>query len=511
MTLRKKILLSNIFMVLIPIILTITIWKLYILFNNDSLWIKSIDWATKQEDSVATKQNILYLFEAEFSDDKWESVMVHNQSGKNSVLKLDEEKLREITQLGFHLSIASEDAILFSNMNENDLSLLENMKISETKVDGSLHWIENFVVIRDQIMIDENPCVLTAIYNKKNADIGVINSMVPMYMVSYTVLILFSCVAACSFAFMAFILAKWLNHSVVEPLEELKKGTNYIATNNFDYQIDYTRKDEFGDVCREFDNMRKVLKTTHEDRNRYEKERQELLRGISHDLRSPLTSIRGYTEGILEGVANNEEKRKKYCEAILIRTSDMERLTDNLSEFVHLDNREVVLKKSIVNIVDYIGKILENYTLYMENNNVKVEYTSKIKEAYVSMDVFHMDRVFNNIIENTVKHRSTDNSIIKINLTEGSNEKEIQIEFLDNNADGVKENQLTRIFESFYRGNASRTKPENGSGLGLAVVKSIINQHGGRVEAFLDNGLGIRIYLPIDDERSWENEKNFDC
>ncbi len=500
MTLRKKILLSNIFMVIVPIIFTITVWKLYIFFN-DGVWLKSINWAADQEDIVATKQNILYLFEAELSDAKWQSIMVENQNGKNNLLKLNEEKIQEIAQLGFHLRIDSDDVVLFSNMDENDLSLLDNMKISETEVDGSLYWKENFIVIKDKITINEKPYVVMAVYNEKNADTGVINSMVPMYMVSYTVLILFGCVAVGGFAFMAFILAKWLNHSVVEPLEELKKSTNYIAKNKFDYKIDYSRNDEFGDVCREFDSMRKVLKTTHEDRTKYEKERQELLRGISHDLRSPLTSIRGYTEGILEGVANNEEKRKKYCEAILMRTSDMERLTNNLSEFVHLDSREVVLKKTSVNIVDYIEKMLKNYTLYMENNNVKIEYHPNIRAADVNMDIFHMDRVFNNIIENTVKHRRMESSIIKINVTKSFDEKEIQIEWLDNN-NFVKEHQITHIFESFYRGNESRTKPGNGSGLGLAVVKSIINQHGGRVEAFLDNGLGIRVYLPIYYERS---------
>ncbi len=510
MNLRKKILVSNILMVIIPIIVTMTIWGLYILFNN-GIWLKSINWESKQEDIVGIKQNVLYLFEVEFSEDKWESIMAENQNGKNDVLKLNKEKVQEIAELGFHLSINSEDKTLFSNMDEKDIRLLDDMKISQAKGDGSLYWKENFIVMKDKIIINEKPCTLIAVYNEENADKGVINSMMPMYMISYTLLILFGCLVVCSIIFVVFILAKWLNLSVVEPLEKLKKSTNYIAENKFDYKIDYNRNDEFGDVFREFDNMRKVLKIAHEDRNRYEKERQELLRGISHDLRSPLTSIRGYTEGILEGVANSEEKRKKYCEAILIRTSDMERLTKNLSEFVHLDSREVALKKSIVDIKDYIKKSLKNHILYLEDNNVEVEYDSKIKEAEVNLDIFQMDRVFNNIIENTVKHRSTENSIIKISLTKTADEKEIKIEFLDNNKDSIEESQITRIFESFYRGNVSRTNPENGSGLGLAVVKSIINQHGGRVEAFLDNGLGIRIYLPIYNERSAKNEENSDC
>ncbi len=509
MTLRRKILLSNIFMVIIPIIFTITIWGLYIFFN-DGLLLKSINWSSKQEDIAGAKQNILYLFETELSDAKWQSIILENSNEKSNVLKLNEKKIEEIGQLGFHLSVDAEDVNLFSNMEEEDLSLLDTVKISEPKVDGSLHWVDNFIVIKDRITIEDKSFVLTAVYNKKYADTGVIKSMVPMYMVSYTVLILFAFLAACSFAFMAFILAKWLNHSVVEPLEELKKSTNHIAMNQFDYTIDYNRNDEFGDVCREFDKMRRVLKTADEDRNRYEQERQELLRGISHDLRSPLTTIRGYTEGILEGVANSEQKRKKYCEAILMRTSDMERLTENLFDFVHLDSREAVLKKTSVNIINYTDELLKKYSLYMEKNSVKVEYHSHIKEVYVNIDVFNMDRVFNNIIENTVKHRVTESSIIMLNLSTSLNKKEVQIELLDNNK-GVKEEQLPRIFESFYRGNQSRTKPENGSGLGLAVVKSIINQHGGRVEAFLNNGLGIRIYLPIYYGRSLKNEKNPDC
>lgn len=309
MTLRKRIILSNICMVVVPILFTLTIWTIYVYFNDGS-WVKPINRASKTEDFVGTTQNILYLFEAELSDMNWEVVMLPDKGRTDIILYPEQEKVEELSELGFHLRVESGDTILFSNMDEFDIALLERAGVGETRTDGALYWIEDSMVIKDSFHLDERICTLTAVYNETKADAGIRSSMIPMYMVSPVMGILFLCIAVCSITFMAFILTKWLNHSVVEPLEALKTCADRITENDFDYRIGYYENDEFGDVCREFEQMRKALKNAHEDRERYEEERRELLRGVSHDLRSPLTSIRGYAEGLLDGMADSEEKKE---------------------------------------------------------------------------------------------------------------------------------------------------------------------------------------------------------
>lgn len=177
-----------------------------------------------------------------------------------------------------------------------------------------------------------------------------------------------------------------------------------------------------------------------------------------------------------------------------------------LSSLVRLESSEKPLNLADVGIGDYFDEFISSHSVYAEENNICIEYSHDCKDESFRIDKSEMNRVFGNLLENTVRHRNDKSSVVKLSVTVGGGKAEIRY---SDNGPGVRTEQLDRIFDSFYRGDESRTRPENGSGLGLAVVKSIIVKHGGSVSAYIENGLGILIVLPLA-ERKDINEKDTD-
>lgn len=125
-----------------------------------------------------------------------------------------------------------------------------------------------------------------------------------------------------------------------------------------DYEIQYQKKDELGAVCQDFNEMRLYLKQSVDQRLEFEQRRRELITGISHDLRTPLTSIKGYLDGLLDGIASTEEMRQRYLQAIKIRTQDLERLVDSLSTYNRLENPSFRYRMQEINLKSFIEDYL---------------------------------------------------------------------------------------------------------------------------------------------------------
>ena len=227
---------------------------------------------------------------------------------------------------------------------------------------------------------------------------------------------------------------------------------------------------------------------------------------ITHDLRSPLTSIKGYAMGIKDGIANTPEKRNRYCDAILTRVDDMERLTGSLSLLVRMDKGSEFLRLDKVNLDEYIRQLLSEKEVWLADRKVDVRYRTQAPEAEVKLDIREMQRVFMNLFDNTVKYRTAERSRVEIAVRQNSDKVEIRV---SDDGPGVGKQHLEHIFETLYRADKSRTAPEKGSGVGLAVVKRIIEGQGGQVEATSENGLCITMTLPSAKGES-RNEENTD-
>lgn len=243
------------------------------------------------------------------------------------------------------------------------------------------------------------------------------------------------------------------------------------------------------------DEMRAYLKESVEQRLRDEKRRRDLVTGISHDLRTPLTSITGYLEGLMDGIADTPEKRMRYLQAIKIRTGNLVSLVDSLSEYCRLDNGfryrmvETDFKK-------FVEQYLETCRHDAEQNNVTMEFIYGNETYPVQIDREELKRVFDNLFTNTVKYRNSEKSHILISLKRTLTGTDIELVFKDDGP-GVPKDSLEQIFDSFYRVDDARAQSEQGSGIGLAVVKEIILGHGGSIHAENRKGLAIIIHLPI--------------
>ncbi len=272
MTLRKKMILSNVLTVVLPAAMLLILWAGVVRFSSGT-YLKPIRRASEGGDTLTEAMNILYTFEAELSDVDWDRVSFPGENGMESVISPEQGRVEELNSLGYHIQVESAEEVLFSNMDETDLSLLGDVK---TKAEGTISWKEGSLVIRDSFRLSGKTYYLTAVYNKNRVDLGVQKSLVPMYMVSPSILLTLVVAAFFCVALTSFILSGWMNRAVLVPLEELKKGADRIAEGDLDHRISYDGKDEFGDVCSEFDHMRLQLKEAKQEQKRYDDQKKAL-------------------------------------------------------------------------------------------------------------------------------------------------------------------------------------------------------------------------------------------
>lgn len=291
------------------------------------------------------------------------------------------------------------------------------------------------------------------------------------------------------------ILSSKVSKSLIVPLELLSYGAEQIKEGNLDFDMTYESDDEFAKVCSEFDEMRIRLKDSIEKQLKYEENRKELIVGISHDIRTPLTAIKGYVQGLRDGVAKTPEKQKKYLDTIYAKTNDINSLVESLFIFSKLDTGSFPFNFQKIHISNYVENF---YNLVREEflgKGIEISFQNNCEyNNMVKLDCKEMNRVFLNILENSVKYKKDDLGLVTIKLYERENR--VVIEIADNGK-GVSDDELSNLFLSFYRGDSSRTNPSEGSGLGLSISKHIVEAHDGEIMAENMNGLTLKIILPI--------------
>lgn len=293
----------------------------------------------------------------------------------------------------------------------------------------------------------------------------------------------------------AIILILWLYRSIIHPMNILKRATKEMKEGNLDYSIRMKTYDEIGELCDDFEEMRIHLKELIEVKMKYEKDSREILGNISHDLKTPLTTIKGYAEGIIDGVADSPEKLDRYIRTIYTKANDMSALVDELAMIAMLDNNSLAYNFQIVEISDYFNDCIDDLSFELEVKNITLEYENNISNSCkVIVDREQLKRAIHNIIGNAVKYMDKKLGKVGVRITEQT--EFVQIEIEDNGA-GIGEEDLPHIFDRFYRADASRNTQKGGSGLGLAIVKKIMMEHGGLVWASSELGKGTTIYFTV--------------
>ncbi len=290
------------------------------------------------------------------------------------------------------------------------------------------------------------------------------------------------------------MLVSFIYREIAVPVGQLSEGTRRIAEGDLDFEIETPDvEDTMAELCRSFEYMRKKLKESTERTIENESENRKLISNITHDLKTPVTSIKGYAEGLLDGVADTPEKRQKYIRTIYNKANDMDRLINELTFYAGIDTNRIPYSFARINISEYFDDCVDEIGIDLESHNIAVGYTNDLdRETKIIADPEQLKKVINNIIGNSVKYMDKEEGRIYIRLKD--EEGAILIEIEDNGR-GIDNKDVPYIFDRFYRTDTSRNSSKGGSGIGLSIVKKIMEDHGGRVWAQSRPGEGTTIFL----------------
>ena len=291
------------------------------------------------------------------------------------------------------------------------------------------------------------------------------------------------------------MLTAWVYRSILWPIGKLQEATKQIRDGNLDFTLDVEDDDEIGQLCQNFEEMRIRLKESTEEKIQYDKESKELISNISHDLKTPITAIKGYAEGLMEGVASSPEKRDQYIRTIYNKANDMDRLINELTFYSKIDTNKIPYTFSKINVANYFRDCVEEVGLELEARGIELGYFNFVDEdVMVIADAEQMKRVINNIIGNSLKYMDKKNGIINIRILDVGDFVQVEIE---DNGKGIGQKELPYIFDRFYRTDSSRNSSKGGSGIGLSIVKKIIEDHGGKIWATSKLGIGTEIHFVL--------------
>lgn len=295
--------------------------------------------------------------------------------------------------------------------------------------------------------------------------------------------------------FTSLMLTQWIHKGVFEPINELNVAMRKIKEGNFDYVLETDAKGEIGDLYRNYEDMRLRLKESTEENTQHEKQNKELVSNISHDLKTPITAIKGYVEGIMDGVADTPEKMDRYIKTIYNKANEMDLLINELTLYSKIDSNRIPYNFSTVLVNDYFDDCAEDLAMELEARGIEFGYFNYVEsDVKIIADVEQLKRVINNIVSNSEKYMDKEHG--KINLRVKDVGDFVQIE-LEDNGKGIGAKELPHIFDRFYRTDASRNSSKGGSGIGLSIVKKIVEEHGGKIWATSKEGTGTVMYFVI--------------
>lgn len=425
--------------------------------------------------------------------------------------KIEELKkfVSPIEALGSQIYIECNNEKFYSSSQKNDILQMANSITPINTAMNTNYFGENGIVIVSHCESKDNRyLVLIASDNYTVNDVNSRNTAQDFTSLTFgktgIIVLIMALIFITIIASLSVVTAKVIN----KPLKQLDFGANQIAGGNLDYRIDYESKNELGTVVNAFNNMAEKLRESIEEKNEMQESRKEMIAGVAHDLRTPLTSVKGYVEGLMDGIANTPEKQERYLKTIYSSTKDMERLLDELLTISRLELGKIQLITSPVNINDFLDDCAEDISTEMEKQGFDFIYDNACeREAVVELDVDRFSRVLTNIISNSIKYKKP-NVKGKIEISAQSYEKSVIISIADNGI-GVDSQTLPKIFDSFYRADKARSNVANGSGIGLSVCKQIVELHGGHIWATGREGEGLTILISLQKRMNDNEQENF--
>jgi signal transduction histidine kinase len=478
MSIRLRLLLSYAAMLLIPLIMIIlTSLLLVMVFHGDVQNIR---------DAYGDKANF-------FHDGRYMKEIKRNTE-KNPSIFLDKNYLDDLNQemqtTGASLIVRNGDRITYVSGQLQQPELIRQLPPFEhagSRDEESAKRYDNQLLTVTQIdfLFADNRPGSIFIVSQMNPIVNFARKFFPIVFVALIVILVLT----------HSVLTYFVSKSIIGPLRLLKNAAKQIKQGDLDFHVKVKGKDEIGQLGIAFEEMRSQLQQSIQTQLQYEENRKELISNISHDLKTPLTSIKGYVEGIQDGVAYTPEKMGKYIKTISSKAEEMDRLIDELFLYSKLDLKRVPFHFEHIRVAAFLQDWADELRFDLEKQGFRFDFEMELQpDTEVSVDRDKLKRVFSNIIDNCVKYM--DKADKQIRLTAYAAGDSVKVEISDN-GQGIEQSALPYVFERFYRAEQSRNTHTGGSGLGLAIAKQIMEGHHGTIQAQSTQGEGATMILSL--------------
>lgn len=295
--------------------------------------------------------------------------------------------------------------------------------------------------------------------------------------------------------FTAIVMVFWIYGGIIGPINKLQEAAKNVKEGNLNFELKPEKDDEMGQLMLAFEDMRMRLRDNAEEKLKNDRESKELISNISHDLKTPITAIKGYVEGIRDGVADTPEKMEKYLGTIYNKANEMNTLINELTLYAKIDTNRIPYNFAPLSVNAYFNDCAEDIAMELDSKNIEFGYFNYVEgDQKIIADPEQLKRVINNIVSNSQKYMEREHGLVNLRVKDVGDF--IQVE-LEDNGKGIAAKDLPNIFDRFYRTDASRNSSKGGSGIGLSIVKKIVEDHGGKIWATSREGTGTVMYFVI--------------
>ncbi|HEY9061023.1 MAG TPA: HAMP domain-containing sensor histidine kinase [Pseudobacteroides sp.] len=472
--LHKHLVFTNIAIMIVPLLITIIAASIYV-FVSFTIFNTSIS-----SESIQDLTTVEYeLFKANSSTFQ-----------KNPEFLLDKDFQKELT---IRLASIKTYAVII----KNNKTVYSSKDFSQTDIEKCLDFSKHNY-FRSTIELDGTPYIVKVInqtYPDATTGYVILLAQIDKDVIASKDFIIFVIVVF----FLAYIATNLIltysfSNSILKPILRLESAASEISCGNLAHEVVVEGDNEIRDLCQSFEQMRLKLKESVYTQAKFEDNRKMLISSISHDLKTPITSIKGYVEGILDGVANSPEKVEKYLKTIYSKAVQVDSMIDDLLFHSKLDLNQMPFNFERTDVYNFFRHCIEEIEPELEKANIKIELVNMLPDyRFLYIDRTQIRRVVLNVLDNSKKYMNKEKGTIEVTLREKDNNIIVQIK---DNGVGIPKNDMPYIFDKFYRADTARST-KAGSGLGLAIAKQIIEGHQGKIWSISKENEGTSILFSL--------------
>jgi len=410
--------------------------------------------------------------------------------------------------------IESEEKLTLQDKNKID-NILENVSGGDksyiTDLDGKVLYKTKNVVEENIDIYSALKSAMTNVNYEKSGEVKEKNYIMPLKIGGERIYLIYSKIPeanitystintsnsslALILTFVVFIVSfVVITNNKMKYLDEIAIGLKIIASGNLNYRIQERGTDEIKNIAFNINHMAKEIGEKINAERDAEKTKTDLITNVSHDLRTPLTSVMGYLGLVLQKRYKDEDEMKEYLSIAFNKAERLKLLIEDLFEYTKLNNNGITLTKTKVNLSEFLSQLVEELTPLFDENNLTVYKKFESEKISVFIDTLKMLRVFENLITNAIKYSYKPGEIM-IGLYEKDN---TAIVLFRNKGDNLSKEKTDKLFDRFYRLDESRNTNTGGSGLGLAISKNIVELHEGKIWAeSVGNNISFYVQLNL--------------